>query len=104
MLPQAHDRFLPRADAAKLTATMEVDVPTKIFPVCRVKTRMRMMLSASWMVSLSAVAQAHPGHGEAGPSHYLTSPLHLGELGVVIAFAFAVFYAASRRSKNRAGV
>jgi hypothetical protein len=71
------------------------------FLVCRVKTRSRLILCAILLASFSTVAQAHPGHDEVGPSHYLTSPQHLGELGLVIALGVAAKLLLSRRLKDR---
>lgn len=39
----------------------------------------RSLLAAGWFVGQSAVATAHPGHGNtpaSGPEHYVTEPIH----------------------------
>jgi hypothetical protein len=64
--------------------------------VYQVKSLFPVALIAGWVVSSGSVVQAHPGHGEVGPTHYVTSPEHLLTiLGVSLTVLF-IFWGTAR--------
>ncbi|WP_146536765.1 hypothetical protein [Rubripirellula reticaptiva] len=52
-------------------------------------------------LSSTLMAQAHPGHGEPGPTHYVTEPSHVLPVVMVASLVLCVA-AALRGSRQRA--
>lgn len=45
------------------------------------------MVVVAFVLSLNSTVGAHPGHGEAGASHYLNAPEHALPLVVIVGLA-----------------
>lgn len=82
-------------------ATLNIGWLTLIFTT-RIILKRTLSIVALLTLSLSTVAQAHPGHGTSDSSHYLSEPEHLASLALIVSVSLLLlagkFYGQSLRS------